>query len=409
MRRPKALLTTGRLPVSLDLARTLYAGGYNVHAADSLPFHICQSSRAVEKTTRTRPPQSDPQGFRQDLLNLVAQENPDLVIPTCEEAIYLADLRGELPPQCTAVVDSFETLLTFHSKWKFPNLARNFGLEAPATIYWHPSDPHPCDTLDVDIAVLKPEFSRGGHSVHFVQRNQPLPLLKPLESGNSWVAQAAVAGPTLCSFSLAFEGRLATNVFYRPVVTLGNVGVSFHRLDNPLALRWVETFIESTKYNGFISFDFIEGNSGPSAIECNPRITSGLHLAPPAELWRGINLFLGGKTPLPAPRTKLSSRRPERASMGIGVLSALPKVLHNPSTCGSKLKHILRSKEVIFSPRDPLPSLYQFGCLSYSLWLKRSHRLNILETTTWDIEWNHEHTPPPQNLVGDSRFGTSAS
>jgi hypothetical protein len=49
---------------------------------------------------------------------------------------------------------------------------------------------------------------------------------------------------------------------------------------------------------------------------------------------------------------------------------------------------LLKSQDVIFSWSDPLPFFAQFRMLWHVLKLSRQQKLNLIQATTYDIEWN---------------------
>ena len=46
----KILLTGGRAPATLYLARLLYRQGYDVYVADSIPFYLAKYSNKIKKS-----------------------------------------------------------------------------------------------------------------------------------------------------------------------------------------------------------------------------------------------------------------------------------------------------------------------------------------------------------------------
>ena len=76
------LLTGGRAPVTLELARLFSGAGHRVFVADSLPHHLCSYSRSVFKNFLVPPPRFDPTGFIDALVDIIETEKIDLLIPT---------------------------------------------------------------------------------------------------------------------------------------------------------------------------------------------------------------------------------------------------------------------------------------------------------------------------------------
>ncbi|MEO1065612.1 MAG: hypothetical protein AAFZ07_29735, partial [Actinomycetota bacterium] len=62
------LLTLGRLPKGLELARAVTAAGHRVVAVDPLALNLARTSRAVARCHRVAPPATEPERFRADLV-----------------------------------------------------------------------------------------------------------------------------------------------------------------------------------------------------------------------------------------------------------------------------------------------------------------------------------------------------
>src|SRR5258708_3602315 len=137
---PTVLLTGGRAPVTLELARLFQRAGHRVLMAESLPWHLSRPSRAVSANFQVPPPRQDPRGFTRALASIVRRERVDLVLPTCEEIYAVARGRAELEAAggrrekpLVVLAEPLETLRGLHNKWLFAEKARRHGLCVPAT------------------------------------------------------------------------------------------------------------------------------------------------------------------------------------------------------------------------------------------------------------------------------------
>ena len=316
------LLPTARIPGALDLARRLHHAGYRVVVADCFHFHLCRFSKAVSESFKIRPPR-DLQGFKEDILRICKQENIDLILPTCEEVMHIASFQNELPEGCLFFGDDFSKLHEVHSKWEFIQVAKSYGLSVPATELVRSQQASLPEKMRENGYVLKREFSRGGTDVFIVHTKSSSHLLPfKMDTEARWLLQERIEGRTLCSFALAWKGKLLGNLCYNPSLQLGRIGIAFEKLAHPKIEAWVEAFITKNNYHGFISFDFMEDKDGSIfAIECNPRITSGIHLAGTDWLLAAVE----GKL--------LDSQSPavNSAMVGSALLSILPSILFKPS------------------------------------------------------------------------------
>ena len=110
------LLTSGRLPVGLELARAFHAAGWHVVVADPWPMHLCRMSRCVDETIELPPPQDDPQRFIDMLAQRCHEYDIDLMVPVSEETPYVAGLLDGETPVFTSARDE---VLAVHDKFGF--------------------------------------------------------------------------------------------------------------------------------------------------------------------------------------------------------------------------------------------------------------------------------------------------
>jgi predicted ATP-grasp superfamily ATP-dependent carboligase len=274
---PTVLLTIGRMPKALDLARGFRAAGCRVIAADPFPWHVCRLSRDVARSVRVRAPATDPEGYLDDLAAICREESVDLVVPVSEEAVHAVGLAGRLPAGTRLFAPDAATVRALHDKRAFAARARALGLAVPETAELGTADAARV-VADGDV-VLKPRWSCGGSGIRFVDAGAALP---PADTEPTLV-QRRIDGAHVSTCTLAINGTVAVTVAYRATVLSGTVAVAFERVDDAPAVRaWVERFVRDTGYHGFVSFDFIVDDAGtPWAIECNPRVTSGIHLLEP--------------------------------------------------------------------------------------------------------------------------------
>ena len=127
------LLTLGRLPKALELARALNAAGARVIVAEPFGSHVCRVSRAVSKSIRVPAPNSDPEGYLTALENIVHAEHVELVVPVSEEALHASKLAGRLPPRTKLYSPVHAQLARLHDKLAFNRTAHSLGLAVPET------------------------------------------------------------------------------------------------------------------------------------------------------------------------------------------------------------------------------------------------------------------------------------
>lgn len=368
------LLTLGRLPKALDLARAFHADGWRVVVAEPLRWHLTGVSRAVARSLTVPAPAGDPAGYRRALAEITRAEAADLVLPVSEEAMHAAALADdpELGPRVFSPPAA--RVRALHDKLEFNRIAAAAGLDVPASAPLGSAEA--AAILDAGDAVAKPRLSCGGRGVEVVRRRgAPAPRDEPA------LVQAFVRGEEVSTFGVARDGRLLLNAVYRGRMRSGSVAVSFERIDAPAVDAWAARFAAATAHTGLLSFDFVVGADGrPRAIECNPRATSGLHFVRPEAL---VAAILGDR-PVP-PDPFRPERRMQQAYPCLTETQAA--MLRRDGTFRAKLRELVSAKDVTWSAADPLPFLTMTLTSATILWRAARTGLTLGEAATADIAY----------------------
>jgi hypothetical protein len=378
------LITGGRAPVALELARVFHRAGHTVFMAESLRGHLSQPSAAVKANFLVPAPRQETGAFLVALKKIVEQNQIDLLIPTCEEVFHIAKGLDDLP--CRVFTEPLAKLDSFHHKWKFARAASDCGLRVPDSILIQNQGDLMQAFAHWRGLVLKPVYSR------FASRTLILPQLRDVLSTLTydapWVAQEFIAGQQFCTYSVCQNGRVTAHANYPTIFTAGQgATVAFQHVEHSAIFHWVQTFVERYNVTGQISFDFIQSPDGEVyALECNPRATSGVHLL--ASHPQFADSFLRAERAEAQQHiTPLENNSQMLASAMLAY--ALPAALRK-NELQSWAKTFFTSDDVIWDAKDPLPFLLQFRSLLFYLRLARQKGISPLEASTFDIEWNGE-------------------
>lgn len=370
------LLTLGRLPKALDLARCMSAAGWRVLVAEPGRRHLCGSSRYVERSFQVPAPVSQPDEYLAELSAIIKREGVDLVLPVSEEILHVAALHGRLDPGVTIASMTLDELLSVHGKLSFIQACQRLGIAAPTTYRLNDARAKSL-SRDTDV-IIKREFSCAGVGMESVAAGEPLPVR---EQPAEWLVQQRLEGTEISSFTIAWQGRSLATVVYRGTVMSGTVSVCFERIDpDPRMLRWVENFIEGTGVSGFIGLDLMVAESGQVyGLECNPRATSGVHFFDPQDLASALID--------PANCDKLQFRSRRLYQQFYPCLTETQASLFRRHDFIHNLGQLVRARDVSFQLNDPLP----FLLLPFTAWPILSKTLfsnmSFGEAATWDIEW----------------------
>ncbi len=376
------LLTGGRAPAALELARVFHNAGHTVFMAESLRGHLSQPSNAIRKNFLVPPPRQQTSAFLDALKSIIVENKIDLLIPTCEEVFYVAMGRDQLP--CVVFAESIKKLNDLHNKWNFIVNAVGHGLYAPETILINNQDDMLHAYSHWRELVIKPVYSRfAGQTLILPSLKQALAALA-LNSKSHWVAQEYIKGAQICTYSVCLNGRITAHTTYPSTFTAGQgAAIVFKHINHPAIFKWVKTFVEKNTFTGQIAFDFIETPNGQLyALECNPRATSGVHLL--ASHPNFVEAFLNPNILCVNP-VKDHSYMLATAMLVYG----FPKSLKN-NQIAAWVKTFFTSDDVILDFKDPMPFIMQYRSILAYVSLARKEKITALEASTFDIEWNGE-------------------
>jgi hypothetical protein len=373
----RVLLTGARGLPALVAARHLRQAGHEVLVCDTFPTHGTEHSREVVASFQVPSPRFEEEAFIQRLLALIHEQSVGALLPTGEEVLYVARHRERLSARCLVVADRFEQLAALHDKWAFNQRVAARGLPAPRT--WRLENLEHLERLRSEHPrlIVKPAFSRFGQKTRLLQAGAPAP---GLSFNRTLLAQQFIEGTELCSSSIAWEGKLMAHVCYRPRYRFPTgPGFYFEPLGHPGVREWVVRFLEGTGFTGSLGFDFIETVQGTLyALECNPRMTSGLALFP--EDGRLGRALFGEAVAEPDLATA--------SMLGLPMVShGLLQVRSFRQLC-EWCRAFSAARDVLWRREDLKPFWYQLATLPHLLQLSRRHGLAIGEATTHYTEWN---------------------
>lgn len=373
----RILLTNGRFPVSIDLARQLHLAHHSVYVVDPMHYHVCKFSRVVRKSYHVPAPHVDPAGYIAGVKAAILDSEIDLVIPMHEEIFYLAGchedeiLRRLLAP-------SFATLVMLHNKWEFSRFLVRIGLDAPvASLCRSMDDVHALDHSK-ELA-LKPVFGRACANMHHLVPGKPRPATITVSSDSHYIAQEWIHGARFCSYSVLRDGAIRAFAVYPVRDTIdGSSAVYFTSIPHALIRTYVERLAAALpNVTGQLALDFIQTPSRLVAIECNPRATSGIHLF--------------SRTPdlarvLTDPRWSAEARPGHTRQLMPGMLMWAHKG-QGMRAWAAHMGRLVRSKDVLFSARDAGPSLMQPFLLTSYYKICQERKMRLPEMFQWDLTW----------------------
>jgi glutathione synthase/RimK-type ligase-like ATP-grasp enzyme len=164
-----ALLTLGRLPKSLDIARALADSGWRVLVAEPSARHLTGVSHAVARSFQVTAPVINANAYLDELCSIVRKENVDLVVPVSEETMHVAALADRFVGSTAQGAPRIFTMSPtevrrLYDKLGFARFAQSIGLTVPSTFEY--GDAGAQALIMAGAVVLKPRFSCAGPACH---------------------------------------------------------------------------------------------------------------------------------------------------------------------------------------------------------------------------------------------------
>lgn len=372
---PTVLLTLGRLPKALELSRALHGAGARVIIADPFNHHLCKPSRAVDRSIGVPPPAAGACAYVDALLDIIRDQAVSLVIPVSEEAPYTTLLDKHLPDGVQLFGPDHATLMALHDKERFIAHANAAGLNAPMT--YRANSPGAADLSTSTDYVVKPIHGCSGQGLRLRLRGM---ALSASDMSPDNIVQTRIHGQEISSQTIAHQGRVIGTSLYRGLVFAGSVACCFEQLENVAIEKWIRQFVAAHQYSGFIAFDFIiDEHATPWPIECNPRLTSGIHFMNDADIAKAVL----------NPNAAMTIRKkPERRFQeGHTTLTKVYASIGRPREAMRRFWAMARARDVLWSIRDPLPFLLMTPMSWPILRQTMTKGLTFGQAATADLKW----------------------
>lgn len=363
------LVLGGRSFVALEIVRNLGRRGHRVFTAESIRVHPAGWSRYVHKNFHIPPARFATERFIQALDDIIQRHDIDMLIPTCEETFYVSHAAPVLTakyPNLLITCGSYENISLLHDKLLCSKLSSKLSIPTPRTylIRSHDDLVRTRREFKGRKVVLKRRFSRFGSDVY---------ILEPPDNGDhvdldksDWLCQEYIDGSLLCTYTQALDGDVSVSVLYEsPFSNQNGVLTAFTPVDNGIVNSYISKIARELSYSGSLSFDFIMSGDGVYLIECNPRVTSGVHCL-------SNNDFYGML------KGKITKPRVNEAQ--VLLVNAI------------KYRKWPRSRDVVFQKDDLLPILSYLWLVVVFLGLSINKGIKVTQATTYDIEWNGEES-----------------
>lgn len=381
----RVLVTSSRNPFALDIIRKLGSEGHTVVASDTYAGAMGSHSKYAHAHAVTASPTFDTDAFVADVVDIVTRHDIDVIVPSFEEAFYLAARTHDLPTGVRLYAGAFDKLARLHDKASFQRLVEEAGVPIPETVVV-------TDDASLTAAIerfpryfARAAFSRGG--VALLTNTGPLAGQMAVEDchptlDQPWLVQPFIDGPMVCTYSTVVDGRVTAHCTYTaPEQWAHSTGIAFLGADSTKTLDYVQRLIHTLDagFTGQLSFDWVDHGGELYAIECNPRPTNGVILLEAGEFVAGLT-GAADQTAVVEPGTEREIKLAVMADAFAEPLKHLPTSLHD----------IIHVHDVGAGWHDGVAMMWAPASLVHGAKLARGEHAAILEALGEDIVWNGE-------------------
>jgi len=373
------LITGGRAPATLHLARLLKQKKHRIYVADTFARNLTAVSQYVDKSFVIPAPRQAPKDFVNQMRIIIKDYDIDIVIPTCEETFHVSLHQSVFEKYCQVFTSDINLLHELHNKSRFNQLLKKLTLPYPESFLVKSRQEMLAATKKLEGFVAKPTYSRFADKVII---NNPKELNKVVVNpSQSWLIQDYIDGDHFCSFSIAQNGKLSAHSVYPVTYRVENgAAVYFESINIPEIEHIISTIVTTSNYTGFISFDFIKSSKDGNyyCLECNPRLTSGIHLFDAKD----------ALMPFHSASKICYPKAENRMMLALAMLSYNLVEQRSLTNFRDLIDAMRQADDVVFSWKDLRPFFAQFLSVLHFYKIAKQNNISILEATTHHIEWN---------------------
>jgi len=167
----KVLITDAKLNSTLATVRSLGRLGLKIIAGDETKNAISFFSRYVYQRFIYPHPLENPQGFLEEVLNLIRLKRVGLIIPMTDYTLLLfSKYRDKFPPWAILPIPEFETIGKVVNKKKTFQIAKELNISTPNTIFVNSLDELP----QVAYHLNYPVVIKSSHASYLDEENNQI-------------------------------------------------------------------------------------------------------------------------------------------------------------------------------------------------------------------------------------------
>lgn len=328
-------------------------------------------------------PRFEFENFKKKVCEIIKTHKIEEIYSTCEDVFYFAKIQDEIRTLwCNIQVSSIETLDRIHSKSSYISTLKwiQTPILLPKTYIINPSQNRyeKIQSLKGHV-IFKYDYSRFAQHIYTNFSSKQFPHIQTLKKLHyPLVAQEFIPWDHICNFSRYASWVLQSCISYKNKISLkwGSWTYITETYEQDIQ-DFCEEFWKHLRLEWWVSFDFIKNNSWIYTIECNPRITSWIHLYDSYISLSNV-IFLKDST------KNISSRWSNKSTFILtNIIFHLHKIFSYPDAFKRKYAVCYEFKHLM---------VYQIYLVFYYFSLSLKKWISLTEVLTEDIEYNGPNT-----------------
>lgn len=282
------LMTFGKHPKTLAVARSLGRSGRKVFISDDAPFALSSFSKYCSASFRTASPLNSPSLFLRQIESICKDHSIDLIIPMDDaecDILSLSDFSCRvdasiaLPPPTSYWIA--------RDKHKTLQLASSLGMSVPKTFLV--TDEESVSSIPGILglpAIVKPRIGSGSRGFLILDEESKLPLIRSLfRTYGELLAQEFIPSKKAIGASFLYErGRTRAVFVHKRIVQFphsGGPSILRESIHDPLIAESAMALLDKLEWHGvaMVEFRIDSRTDTPILMEINPRFWGSLPLA----------------------------------------------------------------------------------------------------------------------------------
>jgi hypothetical protein len=272
----RVLLSEGASTSARQAITALGLNGHDIEVCDPNPLCLGRFSRFVSRFHRCPGLAADPRGYLSFILDRIAGERFDVLLPIHEQGFLFARMHEQILPHVAVALPSFDSYERAHSKIGFSRLLSELDLPQPGTRFVASAE----EILRIESFpfVLKAAIGTASRGTWVINNRGELQaatdeLQRSGALAESVLVQELAAGHVEHAQAVFCQGVLVGFHGYRQL-SRGAGGGDAAKISvlRPTVRSHMARVGEHLRWHGALSLDYILQGTVPLYIDCNPRL-----------------------------------------------------------------------------------------------------------------------------------------